>query len=78
MNLLNKIFTGSKSRHTHSKHDEIPIYIDSECKRSIEVQPQTVEAYLKESQFEPDQFLYLIIKHKKTQETVLKRKLNYF
>lgn len=67
MNIFTKIFPVSKNKQTKHNNNEISIYLDAECKRSIEVSAQTVENYLKRSQFEPDQFVYLVIKHKKTQ-----------
>ena len=39
---------------------------------------QSVENYLNDNQYDPDQFLYLCIKNRKTNENVLKRKLLNF
>lgn len=44
-NLIGKIFS-SKGSARKSKTNEIVIYLDSECKRSIETKNQTVESYL--------------------------------
>lgn len=52
------------------------IYLDNELKRKLETHNQTTAQYTSENQFDPDQFLYLILKHKKTDETYSKRKLN--
>lgn len=77
MNLIGKLF-GSKSTIKKEKSGEITIYLDSELKRQFETHNQTVENYLNENQFESDRFLYICIKNRKTDETLLKRKLNLF
>lgn len=72
-NLFSKIF----SKHDSKKRDnnEINIYLDSDCKRSIETVNQTVDSFLIRNQFESDQFLYLLVRNRKTGENLLKRKL---
>lgn len=76
MNIIGKLFSSKVSKR--EKNSEITIFLDSECKRSIETHNQSVESYLRDNQFEIDQFLYVSIKAKKTGEIVLKRKLSAF
>ena len=73
-NLFSKIFSG-KSSNKKREQNEINIYLDSECKRSIETKDQTVDNYLEENQFEMDQFLFVAVKNRKSGENALKRKL---
>ena len=44
-NLFSKIFSG-KSSNKKREHNEINLYLDYECKRSIETKDQTVDNYL--------------------------------
>ena len=76
-NLIGKLFS-SKLPSRKRKNSEIQIFVDADCKRSIETINQTVENYLVENQFEGDQFLYVAVKNRKTGENALKRKLLRF
>jgi hypothetical protein len=49
MNLIGKFFSSKSGKK--EKENEITIFLDSECKRSIETHNQTVENYLKDNQF---------------------------
>ena len=77
MHFIERIFS-SKEVKILTEKNTINIYLSSECKKSIEAPNQIAEAYMLENQFEQDQFLYLLLKNKKTNETLLKRKLNGF
>lgn len=76
MSFLKKLFSSSGT--PKEKNNAILIYLDADLKKSIEAKDQSVKEYEMVSNFEEDQFLYLMVLSKKTAEVILKRKLNKF
>lgn len=75
MNIFKKLFSNTSSKE---KSNALLIYLDADLKKSIEAKDQTVKDYETENNFDEDQFLYIMILNKRSNELVLKRKLNGF
>jgi hypothetical protein len=62
MSFFKKLFSSSPPKE---RSNALLIYLDADLKKSIEVRDMTVREYELESNFDEDQFLYLMVLNKK-------------